>query len=170
MDKPTLIAMQGLPRSGKSTIVAKLSEKLGAPIVRRDAIRLAMHGPTRWIEGAEPMVKVISMYMIKSLFLSGHKVVICDETNYSKAARESLKSKDWDVVFHPVYTEPDVCKRRAILTGQHDLIPVIDGMWARRQPLEDHEPRFKHPLLGDWMEEIAAELEGDQYKRFKPNE
>lgn len=138
MAKPRLIAMMGLPRSGKSTIVAELREELGAPIVRRDAIRLALHGQ-RFKSEAEPMVKVMSLYMIRSLFLAGHDTVICDETNYSRAARDAVKSSDWDTEFYEVTTGPVECERRAIATGQDDLIPVIWDMAARYQPLGKDE-------------------------------
>lgn len=141
--KPLLIATVGLPRSGKSTIVGRLSLLLGAPVVRRDAIRLALHGQ-RYLTDAEPMVKAFGLYMTKALFLAGHEVVICDETNYSKAAREALKSDLWDVEFLVVNTSPEVCKARAVATGQSDLIPVIDEMWARYEPLDEHEVRFSY--------------------------
>ncbi len=136
-----LIAMVGLPRSGKSTIVAALSQELGAPIVRRDAIRLALHGQ-RYEKLAEPMVKAISSTMIRALFLSGHTTVIVDETNFSAAARRSLESSEWNTVFYPVLTSPDICKERAIATGQPDLLPVIDAMWARYEPLDEFEARY----------------------------
>lgn len=140
-DKPLLIAMMGLPRSGKSTIVATLSKKHNAPVVRRDAIRLALHGH-RYQTEAEPMVKAMSLYMIRSLFLAGHDTVIADETNYSAAAREALRSTDWRVVFYEVPTPPHICKQRAIDTGQEDLLPVIDNMWARHEPLQPWEERY----------------------------
>lgn len=140
--KPILIAMMGLPRSGKSTIVAKLSKELGAPIVRRDAIRLALHGQRFKLE-AEPMVKAMSLYMIRSLFMSGHEIVICDETNYSKAARNSLKDPAWEVVWYPVLTDKEVCKERAIATEQPDLIPVIEEMANRYQPLEPEDRVYR---------------------------
>lgn len=142
--KPVLICMMGLPRSGKSTIVGKLRKELGAPIVRRDAIRLALHGQ-RFKAEAEPMVKSLSLYMIRALFLSGHELVICDETNYSRAARNSLRDPQWDTVFYPVLTSPDICKERAISTGQPDLIPVIDGMFKRYEPLGPDEPIYEPP-------------------------
>jgi tRNA uridine 5-carbamoylmethylation protein Kti12 len=141
LSKPTLIAMKGLPRSGKSTIVADLSDAFQAPIVRRDAIRLALHG-LRFKAEAEPMVKAMSLYMIRALFLAGHEHVICDETNFSRAARKSLESPEWDILYYEVNTSPDVCKERAIATGQPDLIPVIDEMWSRHEPLDDTEQRF----------------------------
>ncbi len=144
MSSPTLIAMMGLPRSGKSTITAKLSKHLGAPIVRRDAIRLALHGQ-RWEANAEPMVKAMSLYMIRALFEAGHEVVICDETNYSRAARTSLTDPAgrWQVKYYPVLTSPDVCKERAVATGQSDLIPVIDEMFARYEALGPTEEVYE---------------------------
>lgn len=71
--------------------------------------------------------------------VSGHDIVICDETNYSKAARNSLKDDIWKVIFYPVLTDPQICKERAVNTGQPDLIPVIDEMWARYEPLDDSD-------------------------------
>lgn len=146
MDKPLLICMVGLPRSGKSTIVKRLSEKHHAPIVRRDDIRLALHGQ-RYASLAEPFVKAISIVMIRSLFLSGHKIVICDETNYSRAARDFNKSDKWHTVFYEVPTPPDICKQRAIATGQPDLLSVIDEMSNRREQLGNDEQRYEDYFL-----------------------
>ena len=142
MNKPLLICMMGLPRSGKTTIVKELMLKHSAPVVRRDDIRLALHNQ-RYQAKAEPFIKAISDVMIRSLFLSGHEVVICDETNYSRVARDYHKSDDWRTVFYEMPTSPEVCKQRAVATGQPDLIPVIDGMWARREPLGDDEERYE---------------------------
>jgi predicted kinase len=139
--KPLLICMMGLPRSGKTTIVRELMKKHNAPVVRRDDIRLALHGQ-RYASSAEPFVKAISDVMIRSLFLSGHEVIICDETNYSRAARDYHKSNDWRTVFYEVCTPPEVCKERAVATGQPDLIPVIEGMWGRREALGEDEERY----------------------------
>jgi predicted kinase len=135
MSKPVLIAMMGLPRSGKSTISRELAKRLGAPIVNRDAIRLALHGQ-RYEAAAEPMVKAMSLYMIRALFGAGHNVVICDETNYSRAARKSLEDPNWDIEWYPVLTNRIVCRARALLTQQDDLLPVIDEMFKRYEPLE----------------------------------
>lgn len=142
MSKPTLICMMGLPRSGKTTIVRELMNKHHAPVVRRDDIRLALHGQ-RYVSKAEPFVKAISDVMIRSLFLSGHDVVICDETNYSRAARDYHKSNAWHTVFYEVPTPLDVCVQRAYDTGQDDLVPVIHQMWDRREPLGDDEERYE---------------------------
>ena len=143
--KQTLIQMVGLPRSGKSTIVRTLSKDLGAPIVRRDAIRLALHGQ-RYAAPAEQFVKALSLYMIKSLFLAGHDTVICDETNFSKAARNYNRSPEWDSVFHWVPTSKEICKERAVATGQSDLQPVIEEMAQRWEDFEPTDQVIIHPV------------------------
>lgn len=135
MSKPTLIAMVGLPRSGKSTIVKELAQVVQAPIVRRDAIRLALHGQ-RYQSEAEGMIRALDRIFIKSLFLAGHNTVICDETNYSRAARNHMRDESWDTIFYPVMTSKEVCQERAIATGQPDLVKVIEEMAARWEPLE----------------------------------
>jgi tRNA uridine 5-carbamoylmethylation protein Kti12 len=136
--KPCLIAMVGLPRSGKSTIAREWAARDGAPIVNRDAIRLALHGK-RYEAAAEPMVKAVSLYMIKALFGAGHQTVFYDETNFSYAARDFITSPDWLTYFWCVYTHPDECIRRAHATGQPDLESVIREMMTRYQPLRPHE-------------------------------
>ena len=138
---PTLIAMYGLPRSGKTTICRKLSAALGAPVVNRDTIRLALHGHA-YLGKAEPFVKAISGVMVDALFTYGYPTVIVDETCYSKEARKALKSDRWETVFYEVPTPPDVCKERAIATDQAYLLPVIDEMWARREPLGEDELKY----------------------------
>lgn len=139
--KPLLIAMVGLPRSGKSTIAAQLRNLYGYPVVSRDALRLVMHGQRYAIE-AEPMVKAVSRYMIGALFGAGHMTVLCDETNYSQAAREALQDDKWRVEFYEVTTSKEVCQERALATNQADLVPVIEAMAARYEPLEDHEVKY----------------------------
>lgn len=141
--KPLLVCMMGLPRSGKSTLIAGLMDTLHAPVVERDTIRLALHGQVYAIE-AEPMVRAISLVMIRSLFLSGHKVVVCDETHYSRAARDFNKSRDWNTAFYEVKTSPEVCKERAYATEQSYLVPVINEMFSRYEPLGEDEIVY-HP-------------------------
>jgi predicted kinase len=136
--KPLLIAMMGLPRSGKSTISRALAKQLGAPIVNRDALRLAIHGQ-RYASEAEPLVKAVSLYMIRALFGAGHEVVIYDETNYSQTARDYIKDSNWHTEFYVVTTSSEICKARAITTNQPDLLPVIDEMVSRYQPLRSDE-------------------------------
>lgn len=140
--KPVLIAMVGLPRSGKSTIVKQLSKEWRAPIVKKDDIRLALHGQIYKSE-AEPMVRAISKIMIHSLFLSGHEVVIADETHYSRVARDFVKDGPWRTAFYLVPTSVEICKERAIATGHTHLLPVLDNMVARWEPLGEDELKYE---------------------------
>jgi predicted kinase len=138
---PTLIAMVGLPRSGKSTIVRQLSEKHHAPIVKKDDIRLALHGQV-YAAPAEPMVRAISKVMIHALFLSGHEWIIADETHYSREARDFVRDGTWATVFYEVPTPAEICHVRADATGHTWLHSVIDQMVARHVPLAEDEPRY----------------------------
>lgn len=156
--KPVLIAMVGLPRSGKSTIVKQLSKEWRAPIVKKDDIRLALHGQIYKSE-AESMVRAISKIMIHSLFLSGHEVVIADETHYSRAARDFVQDGPWDTYFYEVRTAPEICKQRAIDTGHTHLLPVIDDMVARWEPLGG---------TVKFYDAIAYTLEGEQCLMHNP--
>jgi predicted kinase len=136
--------MHGLPRSGKSTLTARLRKLLGAPVVKADAVRLALHGQ-RYQALAESFVKAIRMTMVRALFEAGHDIVLYDETNFSRAARDSMKSDKWETRYVHVPTSPEICKERAIATGQPDLLPVIDAMHARYEPLGDDELRYVLP-------------------------
>lgn len=138
---PTLIAMHGLPRSGKSTIARELSRQYAAPIVKKDDIRLALHGQV-YAQQAEPMIRALSKVFIASLFLSGHEFVIADETHWSRASRDFVRDGDWETVFYEVDTLPEICLERAEATNQPWLIPVITEMAARHEPLGDDEPRY----------------------------
>lgn len=159
---PTLIAMVGLPRSGKSTIARIVSKELGAPIVSRDCMRLAIHGQ-RYAKEAEPLLKSLDIYFIRSLFLAGHEVVICDETNFSPEARDHMRDPSWKTAFWEVLTEPKVCKERAMATNQADLVPIIDEMWARSKALECCDLKFfkemeNHYVFTSCVEQVALQI------------
>lgn len=118
-----LICNVGLPRSGKST----WSKQTGFPIVNKDSIRLALHGQ-RFLKEMEGWVQDITVVMVKSLFLAGHKTVILDETNISQARRDSWLSDDWDVQYNYFTTPKEVCIERALKTNDYEIIPVIERM------------------------------------------
>lgn len=86
--------------------------------------------------------------MIRSLFLAGHETVVCDETNFSSAARESLRDPSWEVVWYPVLTPLRECQRRAVATGQEDLVPVIEEMWNRWEPMLTFGQLYLNTLSG----------------------
>jgi predicted kinase len=132
--KHILIAMCGLPRSGKSTWARKTSY----PIVCPDAIRLGLHGQ-RYIELAEPFVWATAKLMVRSLFLSGHKHVVFDATNANRKRRKELESPDWGLYFKYIDTPKEVCLDRARETKDEAIKPVIERMAAAWEPLSEGE-------------------------------
>jgi len=120
-----LILTVGLPRSGKSTWARYTNH----PIVNPDAIRLAMHG-LRFQAVAEQWVWPMVFTMASALFLAGHETVVVDATNVSARRRNERINKfpGYEIELKVFDTSPEECKKRAILTGQEDLLPVIDRM------------------------------------------
>jgi len=104
----TLIMTVGLPRSGKTTRV----KVLGHPIVNPDSIRLAIHGRP-YIQTAEPLVWATAKYMVRSLFIAGHKTVVLDSTNTTRKRRDEWASKEWSRDFEVVLTSLEDCLERA---------------------------------------------------------
>jgi predicted kinase len=119
----TLIMTVGLPRSGKST----WARSTGHPVVNPDSIRLALHGQP-FIKEAESMVWLIAKYMVRSLFLAGHSVVVLDATNTLERNRNEWRSSDWQLEFYCVKTDREECIARAKDNRQEYLIPVIERM------------------------------------------
>lgn len=115
-----LILTVGLPRSGKST----WARKQGFPVVNPDSIRIALHGNT-FIEEAEPMVWILTKYMVKALFLAGHDKVIIDATNLTKERRDFWKDDMWKRCYVYFESTKDQCINRAIESNRSDLIGII---------------------------------------------
>jgi predicted enzyme related to lactoylglutathione lyase/predicted kinase len=131
-----LIATVGLPRSGKTTWA--LSQAW--PIVNPDSIRLAIHGQ-RFISRAEPFVWATAKTMVRALFLAGHKIVILDATNTRRRLRDEWQSKDWATFFKVIDTGAEICLERAAEQRDAEIVPVIERMAARYEPLgQDERP------------------------------
>lgn len=140
----TLVMMMGLPRSGKSTRASELSKQMGAPIVSFDSIRLAMHG-REFSPEAEVWVSAVAHTMVRSLFLSGHIVVILDSTMVVRSRRYPWYRTDlWNTVIIEVVLSERECIHRAIEEGSYDLIPVIESKAASYEPVDTEEPVISH--------------------------
>lgn len=131
-----LVLTVGLPRSGKTT----WAMKQWCPVVCPDAIRLAFHGQA-FLPEAEPMVWVMAKYMVRSLFLAGHTRVVVDATHVSAKRRKFWidvlpSAENLEVVLQAFYTDPEICKERALETGHPELLEVIDRM-AKEWDLPD---------------------------------
>lgn len=127
-----LVLTVGLPRSGKST----WARSKGYPIVCPDAIRLALHGAA-FVTDAEPMVWTIARYMVKSLFLAGHNIVILDAVNSTRARRDEWKSVRWKRRYMVMKTTKEECLRRAQESPQ--LIPIIERMAEQYEDIDLEE-------------------------------
>lgn len=134
----TLTLMVGLPRSGKTTKAFELSKHWFAPIVNPDSIRLALHGDA-YIQSAEPYVWAIAKTMVSALFLAGHDRVIFDACNNTVKRRLEWKSKEWKRDYHIVGTSADVCLDRARENGSLHLLPTINRMAKKHEPVTQEE-------------------------------
>ena len=125
-----LVAMVGLPRSGKST----WAQSQAWPIVNPDSIRLAIHGQ-RFVRQAEPFVWATAKTMVSALFLAGHKIVILDATNITNKRRTEWLSEEWTTFFKVIDTPASVCAERARAAGDEEIVPIIERMAERYEPL-----------------------------------
>jgi predicted kinase len=131
---PTLLMMVGLPRSGKSSWASKQR----FPIVSPDQIRLAIHGQEFRPE-AEELVWTIARIMVRSLFGAGHRVVILDATNNTRARRDLWRSPDWIRLFKVIDTPVDLCALRAHEEGREHMVEVIRKKAEEWEPLGEDE-------------------------------
>lgn len=134
---PTLYVMVGLPRSGKTTEALRS----GLPVVNADSIHTELHGQVYRAE-SNPLVWAIVRIMVGALFRVGHKSVVVDGCHGAHEYRRTWISSRWATRYVCVGIEDDgrpgnleLCKVRAIETGQPDLIKVIQSMYERWEPL-----------------------------------
>jgi predicted kinase len=133
-DQKTLILTVGLPRSGKST----WAKKMGYVMVNPDAVRKVLHG-REFISESETMVWAITHYMVRALFEAGHNTVVLDATNTTRKRRDPWKSPDWVRKYQVFGVSAMECIGRAKRTQRSDLIPIIEGMAGKYEPVEEEE-------------------------------
>lgn len=137
IDKGKLAFLIGLPRSGKSSLASQWREGRSQfcsvrrnedtypnsrVVVEADKIRRAMGH--RWNSFVEGHVSATKYTMIRAL-LYEHDVLV-DGTHSKQGHIRRLFEIDNSAEFYFVDTPPSVCEQRAVASGQHDLIPVID--------------------------------------------
>lgn len=136
--------MIGLQRSGKSTwatrwMRGKPREENGIvfprAVVCADNIRLAITGH-RYNRRAEPVVFTVKDYMIEALLSRGHDVLV-DGTHTTKTSIRRNFEIDLDASWTLINTPVEVCKKRAVESGQPDLVPVLDRTGRQLRSLLD---------------------------------
>lgn len=156
----------GLARSGKSTISNKwlnneidilrgeykykcLSCESCRPprvVLCRDDLRLACGSLfNTYLEG---YIAACAQTTARALLLR-HDVLL-DETHTTRGSILQAFELDIDANWYFVNTPPEVCKERAICTGQEDLLPVIDRMFENLWCLTHAENHN--------MDEVAADI------------
>lgn len=139
--------MIGLARSGKSTIAKRwinheidftdlgVSVDITTPtwkypeprvVVGADDWRLALGH--RYNSYVEPLIHPQTRIAVRAL-LKRHNVLV-DETNTNKMSIIQWLEEDINAIPVFVNTHIDICKKRALETGQPDLIPVLDRMYT----------------------------------------
>ena len=130
-----LITFVGIPRSGKTTFRKKLISELSGlgkevKVISPDEMRLEIYGE-RFNQQKDYLVWNKVKEYKQDLSRNGlADVVIFDATSITPAYRKELINDFPNFIHIAVYfdTELEVCKERAIMTNQKDLIPVIDRM------------------------------------------
>lgn len=128
MDKGRLYFTSGMPRCGKSTYCEEWVKQ--APkrvIVCSDDIRLALHGH-RYEPLAETIVFGIKHIMIRSLLSRGFDVIV-DGTHSTEISIQRILEIDQNAICIMFDTSKEECIKRALATGQNDLIPAIERIY-----------------------------------------
>jgi predicted kinase len=120
-----LILTVGLPRSGKTT----WAMKQGFPVLNIDEVRWQVYGHRFWGPGEE-LTWTIARIMFRAL-AAVNEVIIIDACNVTKKRREDwikLVPEGTQIELEPFMASPKLCIDRARVTGDLEIIPVIERM------------------------------------------
>lgn len=138
------LAMSGLPRSGKSTLCRQVYLPMGYTVVNPDDFRLTMFGQ-RYYASGEPLLWATIYNVVDALLLSGNRVIL-DATNLLMERRTPWVRRGAEFVV--VDTPEEECIRRAMLTNDTYIVPVIKRMAQHAEALQTWEPVAAHHVWG----------------------
>lgn len=161
---PKLFYTIGNMRSGKSTLCTEWAKnKPMRTIVNSDSIRLALTGK-RYEPLAETMVFATKHVMIRALLERGFDVIV-DGTHSTEISIQRLLEIDIDAEAIPIYTDYNICKQRAYMTNQEDLIPSIDRVHNNLINIGFYSKDAK--VLNDFIEKIRQKvIDRNLYGKF----
>lgn len=134
--KQTLLVTVGLPRSGKTT----WARATGLPCVETDLVRKVLHG-VEYMAKLEPVVWLVTEWIIEYMLRQGHSYIIVDATNITKKRREHWQRFATMAAIRFVLfdTAASDCVDRAVVNGEEELVPIIQRMATEYQPLDAQE-------------------------------
>ena len=152
LEQPSLLAMVGLPGSGKSSIVRTLSDRYACIVISTDDIRQRLLAKPTYMQEEVQQVYVICRALIERRLLRGQRVIF-DASNYSMARRNRLRdlaSKTQAVLtFCRVRADVQTIAQRLDkrMNGQRDNSDLSEAGWSVYQWMSAAE----EPIQGDYL-------------------
>lgn len=164
-----LVALAGLPGTGKSTLARIIAEELGAPMFDKDAVRAALFGPRHvaYSDNQDDFVMSVIFCAVEHAALTGlARCAVVDGRTFSRreqvqelsdfAARASLGLRVIECTCDPAVARERVRREREL--GSHpaaDRGPELyDRLAQRAEPLE--LPRLTLDTSSEPPEALAA--------------
>ena len=137
LSKPHIIAMMGIPGSGKTFFAEQFAETFNASLVSYEKINQNIFGNTINTKAGLLAVDRVASYMLKELLKSGHTIIL-DGPTESRANRIALaqlaKQAGYETLFVWSQIETATAKSRATKTNKDKTgisIEMFEGITKR---------------------------------------
>ena len=159
----TLIALSGLPGTGKSHFAAQLSEKLPCVVLESDHIRKLLVTRPRYT-GPEHSRVFAACHLLVEEFLSRGHTVIFDATNLTESSRRPLRlicsRLSVPLLWVRLSAPLDVAKQRLTRRDAGEPDGFSDAGWAVYNRMASGEEPVKSPHFNvDSSRDIAGLVE-----------
>ena len=148
--KGTLVALSGLPGTGKSHFAAKLAEKLPCVVLESDRIRKLLVNRPQYTGPEHGRVFAVCHLLIEQCLARGHCVVF-DATNLSEAVRRPLRRicrrQSAPLLWVRVTASLGVVKRRLAGRDAGEPDGFSDAGWDVYSRFAPREEPIKGPYL-----------------------
>lgn len=117
LNKPLVLAMIGLPGSGKSFFARQFSETFSAPVISYDRLRHIIYPETGYGKDEQTLLQQVAYYETDEL-LKTQKTFILDGGGMARLQRVELRKKfraaGYDLLLVWVQTDEDTAKYRSM--------------------------------------------------------